>query len=72
MESARGKYGGGGGSTVGTVRLSGRLYLGFVLGSVLGSAANFFQWILRDRHEAPALLVMINSDSWVEAPCLPL
>ena len=68
MESARGKYGGGGGSTVGSVRLGGRLYLGFVL----GSAANFFQWILRDRHEAPPLLVMINSDSWVEAPCLPL
>ena len=38
MESARGKYGGGGGSTVGSVRLGGRLYLGFVL----GSAANFF------------------------------
>ena len=68
MESARGKYGGGGGSTVGSVRLGGRL----CMGSVLGSAANFFQWILRDRHEAPALLVMINSDSWVEAPCLPL
>ena len=42
MESARGKYGGGGGSTVGSVRLGGRLYLGFVFGSVLGSAANFF------------------------------
>jgi len=55
MESARGKYGGGGGSTVGSVRHGGRLCLGFVLGSVLGSAANFFQWILRDKHEAPPL-----------------
>lgn len=39
MEGTRGKYDGGGGSMVGSVRLSG----GLCMGSALGSIANFFK-----------------------------